>query len=98
MSSGRWRAVAYTPRSTNPCVGCGKRTCHRDQVCNLCAWRESVERENAMTDEPTDRDVITGHPFQPHPLQAEVCGFQHGDGFACGFPRSEHADQGEPAP
>jgi peptidoglycan hydrolase CwlO-like protein len=46
-----------------------------------------------MDDDPTDQEPeITGHPFRPHPLQPEVCGFQGRDGFACGFDRDRHAE------
>jgi hypothetical protein len=66
----------------------------RRYVCDFCGHH----MPDPDAEEPTDTDVIVGHPFQPHPLQNEVCGFQHGDGFACGYPREEHVDPGEPAP
>jgi hypothetical protein len=47
-------------------------------------------------DEPTDRDLVTDHPFRPHPLHPDVCGYQRRDGWAGGFSRAEHADQGPP--
>jgi hypothetical protein len=34
--------------------------------------------------------LVTGHRFQPHPLQPEVCGWD-GDGWPCGYAEEEHA-------
>jgi ribosomal protein L37E len=60
MSRGRWRAVAYTPRPSGPCGRCGRTTSHRDQLCNLCAWADSVDRVEERWDQArvraADRD------------------------------------------
>lgn len=47
--------------------------------------------------EQTDHDLITGHPFRPHPLQPEICGYQRRDGWACGYFAREHAERLEGA-
>jgi hypothetical protein len=60
VSRGRWRAVAYTPRPSGPCVRCGRLTSHRDRVCNLCAWNEAVELDEERWDQARVRAAEHG--------------------------------------
>jgi hypothetical protein len=48
-----------------------------------------------VNDEPTDTDLITGHPFTPGrpPQGPDECGYTP-NGWTCGFAREEHDDQG----
>ena len=43
-----------------------------------------------MTDEPTDQDLTTDHPFEPSPWP-DTCGHPEPDGWFCGRPPAEHA-------
>jgi sRNA-binding protein len=45
-----------------------------------------------MTDEPTDLDLIVGHPFQPNPRFRDTCGHEDEDGWLCGFAQAEHVE------
>jgi hypothetical protein len=51
-----------------------------------------------MTDEQTDIDLITGHPFQGTGQWGDVCERDDGSGWICGYGRAEHADPGQDPP
>jgi hypothetical protein len=49
-----------------------------------------------MSDQPTDLDQITDHPFEPATFRdvwPGICGYLI-DGWPCGFGVVEHADPG----
>lgn len=49
-------------------------------------------------DEPTDHDLIVGHPFWPvREGWEDTCGHRDPDGWICGYSRGVHADQGKAA-
>jgi hypothetical protein len=57
-----------------------------DDVCNgdwcECPCHQATDQELRITD----------HPFRPHPLHPEVCGYQRRDGWACGCSETEHGE------
>jgi hypothetical protein len=48
-----------------------------------------------VTEQPTDQDLIVGHPFQGTGQWGDVCEHDDGRGWLCGYSRAEHADQGK---
>ena len=46
-----------------------------------------------MSEQPTDQDLVTDHPFLPHPFDPDACAWDEVL-WPCGYSRKEHASPG----